>query len=76
MVIVVGIVIDVLFGIVIVVVVVVVVVVEYDGLILSGPTLNPAARIIVVGIDKVKGPIIGGIRGPVVTTIVGNIITK
>ena len=57
MVVVVGIIINVVFGIVIFVVVVVVVVN------CKGPTLNPAVRIIIVGVsDEAKGPIISGVR--------------
>ena len=51
------IIIDVVFGIEIAVIVVVVVV---NG---EGPTLNPAVRIIIVGVsDEAKGPIISGVR--------------
>ena len=50
------IIIDVVFGIVIVVVFIVVVNCK-------GPTLNPAVRIIIVGVsDEAKGPIISGVR--------------
>ena len=62
------IIIDVVFGIVIAVIVVVVVVVNGEG-----PTLNPAVRIIIVGVsDEAKGPIISGVRG--LDTAVGTII--
>ena len=57
--------IDVVFGIVTaVVIVIVVVVVNSESPTLSGLTLSPVVRIIIVGvIDKAKGPIIVGVRG-------------
>ena len=57
------------------VVVVVVVVVNCEGPTLLGVTLDPAVRIIIVCVDKVKGPMISGVRS-LDTAVVITIIVK
>ena len=71
-VVVVKIIINVVFKIVIAVVIVIVIVVNCEGPTLSCLILRPAVRIIIVGVDKAKGPIIVGVR--VLDTTVGTII--